>query len=184
MQLAANLLVAGTDRVAEIAERVGYESEAAFSRAFKKAVGTPPSEWRKKRNRLDADQRPATCIVRMAEGNRPGLTRVRTLDYGRRPSGSTSMFSFSGAEVGAVPAFHRGNGRSSLLVQRFERPPHLVGAVVKEIADQQIGERAAQLGVLADHPAEAEARVVLADEPPHPIHAFVEDRPPLAELRR
>jgi AraC-like DNA-binding protein len=35
--------------VASIAEKVGYESEAAFSRAFKKAVGTPPSHWRKRR---------------------------------------------------------------------------------------------------------------------------------------
>lgn len=49
MQLAANHLLAGTDPVAAIAERVGYESEAAFSRAFKKSVGTPPSQWRKRR---------------------------------------------------------------------------------------------------------------------------------------
>ena len=50
MQLAANYLTGGTDSVAAIAERVGYESEAAFSRAFKKVVGTPPSHWRKHRN--------------------------------------------------------------------------------------------------------------------------------------
>ena len=50
MQLAANHLLSGMDSVAEVAERVGYESEAAFSRAFKKAVGTPPSHWRKHRN--------------------------------------------------------------------------------------------------------------------------------------
>ena len=36
----------GADSVAAIAGRVGYESEAAFSRAFKKAVGAPPSQWR------------------------------------------------------------------------------------------------------------------------------------------
>jgi AraC-like DNA-binding protein len=47
MQLAANQLRSSTQSVAEIANRVGYESEAAFSRAFKKAVGAPPSEWRK-----------------------------------------------------------------------------------------------------------------------------------------
>jgi AraC-like DNA-binding protein len=47
MQLAANQLRSSTESVAEIANRVGYESEAAFSRAFKKAVGAPPSEWRK-----------------------------------------------------------------------------------------------------------------------------------------
>ncbi len=49
MQLAANLLRAGSDNVLAIANRVGYESEAAFSRAFKKAVGTPPGEWRARR---------------------------------------------------------------------------------------------------------------------------------------
>jgi AraC-like DNA-binding protein len=47
MQLAANHLVSGMDSVAVIASRVGYES--AFSRAFKKMVGTPPSRWRKHR---------------------------------------------------------------------------------------------------------------------------------------
>jgi len=50
MQLAANHLLSGTDSVAVIANHVGYESEAAFSRAFKKAVGAPPSQWRKDRN--------------------------------------------------------------------------------------------------------------------------------------
>jgi AraC-like DNA-binding protein len=47
MQLAANYLLSGMESVAVVASRVGYESEAAFSRAFKKAVGTPPSQWRK-----------------------------------------------------------------------------------------------------------------------------------------
>ena len=46
MQLATNYLRSGTESVAAVANRVGYDSEAAFSRAFKKAVGTPPSEWR------------------------------------------------------------------------------------------------------------------------------------------
>jgi AraC-like DNA-binding protein len=46
MQLATNYLRNGTESVAAIANRVGYDSEAAFSRAFKKVVGTPPSEWR------------------------------------------------------------------------------------------------------------------------------------------
>jgi AraC-like DNA-binding protein len=47
MQLAAGHLRSGLDSVAAIAGRVGYESEAAFSRAFKKALGVPPSAWRK-----------------------------------------------------------------------------------------------------------------------------------------
>ncbi|HJZ78432.1 MAG TPA: AraC family transcriptional regulator [Vicinamibacterales bacterium] len=50
MQLAANLLMTGMDNVAMVAHRVGYESEAAFSRAFKRIVGVPPSSWRKHRS--------------------------------------------------------------------------------------------------------------------------------------
>jgi AraC-like DNA-binding protein len=46
MQLATNYLRSGSDSVATIGNRVGYDSEAAFSRAFKKCVGVPPSEWR------------------------------------------------------------------------------------------------------------------------------------------
>jgi AraC-like DNA-binding protein len=48
MQLAANELRGGSDSVAAIAYRVGYESEAAFSRAFTKSMGAPPSAWRKR----------------------------------------------------------------------------------------------------------------------------------------
>lgn len=46
MQLAANYLRASNDSIIAVANRVGYQSEAAFSRAFKKAVGAPPSAWR------------------------------------------------------------------------------------------------------------------------------------------
>jgi len=49
MQLATNYLRRGTEAVASIANRVGYDSEAAFRRAFKKVVGAPPSEWREMR---------------------------------------------------------------------------------------------------------------------------------------
>ena len=49
MQLAAGRLLSGSDSVAAVAGQVGYESEAAFSRAFKKAVGMAPSQWRRHR---------------------------------------------------------------------------------------------------------------------------------------
>jgi AraC-like DNA-binding protein len=45
MQLASHQLLQG-HAVARVAEAVGYESEAAFSRAFKKLVGQPPAAWR------------------------------------------------------------------------------------------------------------------------------------------
>jgi AraC-like DNA-binding protein len=47
MQLASRLLTEGS-HVAEVAAAVGYESEAAFSRAFKKLVGQSPSAWRRR----------------------------------------------------------------------------------------------------------------------------------------
>ena len=46
MQLASRRLADG-GTVAEVATAVGYESEAAFSRAFKKLVGQAPAAWRK-----------------------------------------------------------------------------------------------------------------------------------------
>ena len=46
MQLASHLLLEG-GQVAPVAEAVGYDSEAAFSRAFKKLVGESPAKWRK-----------------------------------------------------------------------------------------------------------------------------------------
>ena len=47
MQIAAGQLANTKDSIAVIANRVGYESEAAFSRVFKKLVGSSPSAWRK-----------------------------------------------------------------------------------------------------------------------------------------
>lgn len=47
MQLAARLLADGTAKVAAIGEQVGFRSEAAFSRAFKKVTGLSPAEWRR-----------------------------------------------------------------------------------------------------------------------------------------
>jgi AraC-like DNA-binding protein len=49
MQVAAGLLATTHDGVASIGARVGYASEAAFSRAFKKLVGVPPATWRRRR---------------------------------------------------------------------------------------------------------------------------------------
>jgi len=47
MQLAKQMMREGTGTIQDIATRVGYESEAAFSRAFKRATGSPPAAWRK-----------------------------------------------------------------------------------------------------------------------------------------
>ena len=49
MQVAANLLAQTSTKVSAIGHRVGYASEAAFSRAFKKSTGLAPAAWREMR---------------------------------------------------------------------------------------------------------------------------------------
>lgn len=47
MQVAAQSLKTTAMPLARIAEQAGYESEAAFSRAFKKSFGAAPATWRR-----------------------------------------------------------------------------------------------------------------------------------------
>jgi AraC-like DNA-binding protein len=49
MQAAARMLLDTRATVATIALEVGYDSEAAFARAFKRLVGKPPAAWRRER---------------------------------------------------------------------------------------------------------------------------------------
>jgi AraC-like DNA-binding protein len=49
MQLAARYLETTRDSVTEIATKVGYQSEAAFNRAFKREFGLPPVKYRRSR---------------------------------------------------------------------------------------------------------------------------------------
>ena len=47
MQVASQKLRNTSASLAQVADMVGYESEAAFSRAFKRAVGVAPATWRR-----------------------------------------------------------------------------------------------------------------------------------------
>ncbi len=47
MQLAAQQLRVADRSLASVAEEVGYDSEAAFNRAFKREFGVPPATWRR-----------------------------------------------------------------------------------------------------------------------------------------
>jgi len=61
MQLAAVSLRDTDAKVIEVALEVGYESEAAFSRAFKRAVGESPATWRRTRRvRASSSSTPRT----------------------------------------------------------------------------------------------------------------------------
>jgi AraC-like DNA-binding protein len=58
LQLAADLLRGSGRAIAAIAAEVGYDSEAAFSRAFKREIGAAPVVWRR---------------ASLTRGNKPGV---------------------------------------------------------------------------------------------------------------
>lgn len=47
MLLAANLLCSSNIPLARVAENVGYQTDTAFSRAFRREFGAPPATWRR-----------------------------------------------------------------------------------------------------------------------------------------
>ena len=60
LQLGARALLSTSQSVAQVAAEVGYESEAAFNRAFKRAFGVPPARFRRQSKHVAAP-RPATA---------------------------------------------------------------------------------------------------------------------------
>ena len=53
MLLAANLLCRSNAPLARIAEDVGYQTDTAFSRAFRREYGAPPAAWRRNQSTRD-----------------------------------------------------------------------------------------------------------------------------------
>ena len=47
MQVGAGLLRNTNSPIASVAQEVGYDSEAAFAKAFKRLVGSTPGAWRR-----------------------------------------------------------------------------------------------------------------------------------------
>jgi AraC-like DNA-binding protein len=76
MQLASRLLIEG-GHVAAVASAVGYESEAAFSRAFKKLVGQAPAAWRRGSVPAAAVSAAASASSVSASQPSPPRSRVR-----------------------------------------------------------------------------------------------------------
>ncbi len=54
MLLAANLLRRSNAPLGDIAQEVGYQTDTAFSRAFRREYGAPPAAWRRSRSTHDA----------------------------------------------------------------------------------------------------------------------------------
>jgi transcriptional regulator GlxA family with amidase domain len=55
MQVAAHDLRNTSASLAQVAETIGYDSEAAFSRAFKKVFGAAPATWRRQGSAAQRD---------------------------------------------------------------------------------------------------------------------------------
>ena len=53
MLLAANLLCRSNAPLGRIAEDVGYQTDTAFSRAFRRVYGSPPAAWRRSQTARD-----------------------------------------------------------------------------------------------------------------------------------
>ena len=49
LNLAAYELLHTPKSILQVAQEVGYDTEAAFSRAFKRVIGSPPATWRRER---------------------------------------------------------------------------------------------------------------------------------------
>ncbi len=65
LRLAAQALTSSPKGVADIAAAVGYESEAAFNRAFKRALGVPPARYRREsRNPAGPARTTAAAVTR------------------------------------------------------------------------------------------------------------------------
>jgi transcriptional regulator GlxA family with amidase domain len=63
LQLGAQMLTSTSHSVSQVAAEVGYESEAAFNRAFKRGFGLPPARFR-----VQAKTVPAVMVDRRREG--------------------------------------------------------------------------------------------------------------------
>jgi AraC-like DNA-binding protein len=68
LQLAARMLQTTREPVIQVASEVGYDSEAAFNRAFKREFGVPPGQFR---GRYKDQLRGSRSQAGLVEGDRP-----------------------------------------------------------------------------------------------------------------
>ena len=73
MLLAANLLSRSNAPLASIAEDVGYQTDTAFSRAFRREYGAPPAAWRRSQlGRTAPAQAHAKVPAQLSASHSPG----------------------------------------------------------------------------------------------------------------
>lgn len=88
MRMAANMLRDGKANTANIAYAVGFNSEAAFNRAFKREFGEPPATWRR---RVEAEAR-----ARIEEAAKPLPMPEQQVRYCAARDGTRLAFSAVG----------------------------------------------------------------------------------------
>jgi len=88
MRVAANMLRDGRANSANIAYAVGFNSEAAFNRAFKREYGEPPATWRRL---VDAEER-----IRTQVASERGQLPPQQVRYCRAKDGTKLAFATTG----------------------------------------------------------------------------------------
>ena len=75
LQLGARKLTSTSHSVARISDEVGYESEAAFNRAFKREFGLPPARFRKSAKSQNSSRGPGGGISKSPDSlkSRPNV---------------------------------------------------------------------------------------------------------------
>ena len=99
MRVASNMLREGKQNTANIGYSVGFNSEAAFNRAFKREFGEPPVTWRRRVEAEEADK--ALAVTAASAKPRPSDTMGRC--EGRDGSEIAYAVSGSGFPVFKAP---------------------------------------------------------------------------------
>jgi AraC-like DNA-binding protein len=117
MQIAAGLLARGS-KVSAVATEVGYESEAAFNRAFKRFVGIPPATWR------DSAPPPASSSTTAASTDATSVAVIgrEAPANCRSPSPATQRPISSSKRPASAPARRAATGRARTRTTRAPRP--------------------------------------------------------------
>ena len=85
LQLGARMLASTSQSVAQVAAAVGYESEPAFNRAFKRLFGAPPARFRRQSRGAPAP-RPATGTRAATKGPSTKVTSKRASPAAKKRS--------------------------------------------------------------------------------------------------
>ena len=109
MRAAANMLREGKHNSANVGYAVGFNSEAAFNRAFKREYGEPPTAWRK---RVEAERQAAEARI-----NAPPLPQQK-VRYAAAHDGTRLAWS----EVGVGPPLIKTANWLNHLEFDFESP--------------------------------------------------------------